>query len=54
MDLDELGQLDQEFRIAIEMVNLGRLALGESGHCLEVRPTGYGCEPTFVFAILAE
>jgi len=51
MDLDELGQLDQEFRIAIEMVNLGRLALGEGGHRLEVAPIGNSREPALLFAI---
>ena len=54
MDLDELGQFDQEFGIAVEMVNLGRFAFGEGGHRVEVRPIGDGREPALMFTVFPE
>jgi len=54
MDLDKLGQFDQELGITIEMVNLGRFALGEGGHRFEVAPVGDGREPALMFTILPE
>jgi hypothetical protein len=54
VDLDGLREFDQELGIAVEVVNLGRLAFGESRHRGEVWPIGDGREPTLVFAILAE
>ena len=54
VDLDPFGQFHQQLTIAVEMVNLRRLALGEGGHRLHVGPVGDGREPRLVVAVLAQ
>ena len=48
------GQLDQELRIALEMMDGGGLAAGERAHLLDALPIGDGHELGLVLAILAE
>ena len=42
--LHALGQLDQELRVALEMMHGGRIAAGEGAHLLHALPVGDGHE----------
>ena len=54
MELNALRQFDQELGVAIEMMNLDRVALCEGGHRLDVRPVGDSREPRFLVPVLAK
>jgi hypothetical protein len=54
VDLDSLEELDQKFGIAVKVMALGWLTLGDGGHGLLIGPGGNGREPRLPFAVLAE
>lgn len=54
VDFHPLRKFNQEFGIAVEVVHLRRLVLGEGSHCLHVGPVGDGREPCLPVKVLAQ